>query len=301
MSDRARASAHLGMLLTTLIWGGNFTISKLALREIPPLPFTAIRFLVGSVVFLFLLWRLGRLRWPPAGLGWPLIILGVIGNTLYQLCFIEGLFRTSATDASLILASLPTIVTVSAALLGLEQTTARQRWGVLLATVGVVAIVLRNGVGPGGGDLVGDLLMLAATGCWTIYSLGLRRISGSMPALELTAWTLFTGTPGLLLLGVPGMAALDWGGVSVPGWIAVAYAALLSLTAAYFLWSRSIQALGAGRTAIYSCGVPLVAATVALFLLGEAPTVAHAIGATLIIAGVLLSNRAIRSPIPPAE
>ena len=301
MSDRARASAHLGMLLTTLIWGGNFTISKLALREIPPLQFTAIRFVAGSLVLAIVLLRLDRLRWPPAGMGWPLIILGLIGNTLYQLCFIHGLFRTSATDAALILASLPTMVTVSAALLGLEQTTVRQRWGVVLATTGVVAIVLRNGFGQGGGDLVGDLLMLAATGCWTIYSLGLRRISGSMPALELTAWTLFTGTPGLFLMGLPGLVALDWGGVSVAGWAAVGYAALLSLTAAYVLWSRSIRALGAGRTAIYSCGVPLVAATVALLLLGEQPTLAHALGATLIISGVLLSNRGLVPSTPPPE
>ena len=289
------------MLLTTLIWGGNFTISKLALREIPPLQFTAIRFVAGSLVLAIVLLRLDRLRWPPAGMGWPLIILGLIGNTLYQLCFIHGLFRTSATDAALILASLPTMVTVSAALLGLEQTTVRQRWGVVLATTGVVAIVLRNGFGQGGGDLVGDLLMLAATGCWTIYSLGLRRISGSMPALELTAWTLFTGTPGLFLMGLPGLVALDWGGVSLAGWAAVGYAALLSLTAAYVLWSRSIRALGAGRTAIYSCGVPLVAATVALLLLGEQPTLAHALGATLIISGVLLSNRGLVPSTPPPE
>ena len=301
MPDRSRASAHLGMLLTTLIWGGNFTISKLALREIPPLPFTAIRFVAGSLVLAIVLWRLDRLRWPPAGMGWPLIVLGIIGNTLYQLCFIHGLFRTSATDAALILASLPTIVTVSAGLLGLEQTTPRQRWGVVLATAGVVAIVQRNGLGQGGGDQVGDQLMHSATGCWTVYSLGLRRISGSMPALELTAWTLFTGTPGLLIVGLPGLVALDWGGVSTVGWAAVAYAALLSLTAAYVLWSRSIQALGAGRTAIYSCGVPLVAAIVALLLLGEQPTIAHAIGATLIIAGVLLSNRALVQATPPAE
>jgi drug/metabolite transporter (DMT)-like permease len=122
-----------------------------------------------------------------------------------------------------------------------------------------------------------------------------------MPALELTAWTLFTGTPGLLLAGLPGMMALDWGGVSLAGWTAVAYAALLSLTAAYVLWSRSIQTLGAGRTAIYSCGVPLVAATVALLLLGEEPTLAHAVGAVLIIVGVLLTNRTLAPAVPPAE
>jgi drug/metabolite transporter (DMT)-like permease len=44
-----------------------------------------------------------------------------------------------------------------------------------------------------------------------------------------------------------------------------------------------------------------VAATVALLLLGEQPTIAHALGATLIISGVLLSNRALGPSTPPAE
>lgn len=278
------------MLLTTLIWGGNFSISKLALREVPPLPFTAIRFATASLVMAAALGGLGRLRRPPPGMGWPLVVLGLVGNSLYQLCFIHGLARTTATNSALILASLPTMVTVTAGLLGLEHTTLRQRWGVILATSGVVAVVLARRGQPGGGDLLGDGLMLAGTGCWTAFSLGMRRYAGRMPALDMTAWTMFAGTPVLVVAGLPGIAALEWRTVSPAGWSAVAYAAFLSLTFAYFLWSRSIQQLGAGRTAIYSCGVPLVAAVIAVFLLGERPTLTHAVGALLIVAGVLLSQ-----------
>ena len=278
------------MLFTTLVWGGNFSISKLALREIPPLPFTAIRFVTGLLVMALALGYLGRLRRPPPGLGWPLIGLGLVGNTGYQLCFIHGLARTSATNSALILASLPTMVTVAAAVFGLEHTTTRQRWGVALATTGVVAVVLASNGHAGEGDLLGDLLMLAATCCWTAYSLGIRRVAGRMEALELTAWTLFTGTPGLVLATLPQFYSVAWTTVSLGAWAAVAYSAFLSLTAAYVLWSRSIQQLGPGRTAIYSCGVPLVASVVAILLLGERPMPAHAVGAILIITGVLLSQ-----------
>jgi drug/metabolite transporter (DMT)-like permease len=102
---------------------------------------------------------------------------------------------------------------------------------------------------------------------------------------------MFTGTPALVLAGLPAIAVVEWRAVSVAAWSATAYAALLSLTAAYFLWSRSIQQLGAARTAIYSCGVPLVAAAIAVVLLGERPTPTHVVGALLIVAGVLLSQR----------
>jgi drug/metabolite transporter (DMT)-like permease len=283
------------MLVTTLIWGANFSVVKLALREIPPIPLTGIRFVTGSFLLgLTLIWQ-GRLRRPPAGLLRPLIIYGLIGNTVYQLCFINGLARTSATNSALILASLPTMVTLSAAALGLEHPSRRQFWGVVLATTGVALVVQGRARAGADGGLVGDGLMLAATCCWTAYSLGLRTLSGKLPPLELTAWTLFTGTPGLVVVALPGLLRLEWAAVSPAGWGAVAYSAILSLTAAYFLWSRSIRQLGAGPTAIYSCAVPLVAAVVAILLLGEHPTWLHFAGGALIVSGVLRS-RGVRLP-----
>ena len=274
------------MLLAVLFWGGNFTFSKLALREIPPLPFTALRFAVGAVILVVVLFHRHGVHRPPPPLLRPLILWGVVGNTIYQLCFIHGLARTSAINASLILAGLPTVVTVTAGLLGLEQTSARHRWGLAAATAGVLLVVLARNPGGGPTDLVGDALMLTAIGCWTAYSLGIRTVAGRMNALGLTTWTLLTGTPGLVLAGLPGLVALDWGRVSVTAWVGVGYATLLSLVASYFLWSRSIQAIGAARTAMYSCAVPLVAALIAIGVLGERPTVAHAAGAALIIGGV---------------
>src|SRR3954465_147869 len=55
-------TGDLGMLLVCLIWGLNFSITKLALQSIPPLPFTAIRFTAASG----LLW-LGVPRFEGAG------------------------------------------------------------------------------------------------------------------------------------------------------------------------------------------------------------------------------------------
>jgi drug/metabolite transporter (DMT)-like permease len=283
------------MILTVLFWGGNFTFSKLAIREIPPLPFTALRFAVGAVIVVTVLFHRHGVHRPPPELLKPLILWGVIGNTIYQLCFIHGLARTSATNASLILAGLPTVVTVAGGVLGLEQTSARHRWGLAAATAGVLLVVLARNPGAEPTDLVGDALMVAAIGCWTAYSLGIRTVAGRMNALGLTAWTLLTGTPGLVLVGLPGLVTLDWGRISATAWVGVGYATLLSLVASYFLWSRSIQAIGAARTAMYSCAVPLVAAIIAIGVLGERPTVAHLVGGALIVGGVWVSQW-VRTP-----
>ena len=136
----------LGLLLVVLIWGGNFTATKLAFTDISPLAFTAVRFALGSVLMWLVLARKEGWRLPPRSTWVPLIALGVVGNTIYQLCFMTGLYRTTATNSSLILASMPTVVTVAAGMLGFEQITARQKWALAIATLGVLLVVASRGV-----------------------------------------------------------------------------------------------------------------------------------------------------------
>lgn len=287
----------LGLLLVVLIWGGNFTATKLAFSEIPPLAFTAVRFTFGAVLMWLVLARREGWRLPPRATWLPLILLGVVGNTIYQLCFMTGLSRTTATNSSLILASMPTVVTVAAGLLGFEEVTARQKWALAIATLGVVLVVASRGLTLEGGDLAGDMLMLAAVACWAIYTLGLRTLTGKVSTLALTTWTLITGTPGLLIAGVPEAWRLNWHTVTARGWGGLAYATLLSLVVAYVLWNRGVRQIGPSRAALFTTLTPLVATLTAIVVLGERPGLLHLAGGAMIIAGVLVSRRPVR-PVP---
>lgn len=288
-------SSTLGLLLVVLIWGGNFTATKLALAEITPLAFIAVRFAFGTVLMCLVLVRREGWRLPPRDTWVPLVGLGIVGNTIYQLCFMTGLYRTSATNSSLILASMPTVVTAAAGWLGLERVSARQVWGLAIATLGVVLVLATRGLAPGAGDLTGDMLMLAAVLCWAAYTLGLRTVAGKMSTLSLSTWTLITGTPGLLLVGAPAVRRLDWAAVTARGWGGLAYATLLALLVAYGLWNRGVREIGASRAALLTTLTPLVATLIAIAVLGERPGWLHLVGGAMIIAGVLVSRRPARS------
>lgn len=277
------------MLLAILFWGGNFTASKLAFPYLPPLAFTAIRFTLGSAVLWLLVRRRPGGRDLPAGAGWAVLLLGLVGNTLYQLCFITGLARTTAVNTSLILSAMPTVVTVCAGLLGHEAVTLRQRWALGLATAGVIGIIAAKGLAASPGDWLGDALILGAVGCWTGYTLGLRRLRG-MSALSITMWTMLAGTPGLVLAGMPGLLTVPWAEVTAVAWAGLLYSTLLSLVAAYILWNRGVQHLGPSRAALYSCLTPLIATGIAMLVLGERPTPVHLLGGALILGGVLLGQ-----------
>ena len=293
-------SPQAGLLLVVLFWGANFTALKLAFTQIEPLGLTALRFLLGTAVMAALVYRIeGSLSVPRSAVG-PLVLLGLLGNTLYQLVFVEGLFRTSATNSSLILAAMPVAVTLFAGLLGVERVSRRQVGAVLLAFLGVVIVLAARGMeGVALGAKLGDLLMMLAVVLWTAYTLLMRRFPlQGISSLKITTWTLFTGTPGLVLVGIPSLLRTDWSQVTWAGWGGVLYSSLLSLVAAYLLFNRGVRALGASGAAVYSCLTPLVAAGIAIVALGERPTLVHFVGGGMIVAGVLLSRKPGKTAAP---
>jgi drug/metabolite transporter (DMT)-like permease len=162
---------------------------------------------------------------------------------------------------------------------------------VVVASIGVVVVLLARGGSIGGPLGLGDLLLLAGVVAWTTYTLMMRSWAVPISPLRLTAWTLYTGTPILVLAGLPQLWRTDWGTVTVIGWGGVAYSALLSLVVAYILWNRAVATLGAARTAVYNSLVPFLSAVIAFFVLDERPGPLHVVGGLLIVAGVLLARQ----------
>ena len=286
-----RRAAYSRLLTVVVIWGLNFTISKWSFHEIPPLAFTALRFVLASVLLLALLrHREGTIR-PPRGSIGRLTVLGLIGNTIYQVCFIVGLSLTTVSNSALVLASMPAMVAGLAFAFRLERVTARAAEGLALASVGVVLVVAARGVSFGASTLPGDVLTFGAVICWAVFTLGIRRLAVPMSPLAITTWTVVLATPILVVVGVPSMLRMQCGAVSLLGWGGLIYASVLSLVLAYILWNDSIRAIGASRTAVFSCLTPLVAMSSAVLILHERPTLVQLAGAAAILTGVLLSQR----------
>jgi drug/metabolite transporter (DMT)-like permease len=279
------------MLLVTLIWGANFTVMKLGLAVMPPLAYTGIRFALACVLLWGVLkWREGTVAIPP-GMFWPLVGLGVLGNTVYQIAFTLALAMSSATNCALIISTMPAMVASLGHVTGIEPTTRRMRWGIAIATLGVGLVVAARGVTFDATTLRGDLLAIGATVCWSAYTLGLRRLPRTMSPLAVTAHTTFTGTPGLVLTGLPGILTIEWAALPPVAWGSIAYASVLSLGVAYLLWNASVARVGSSRTAIYMCVTPMIAALVAWAVLGEKLIPLQGGGAVLIVLGVLLTRK----------
>ncbi|HEU5013226.1 MAG TPA: DMT family transporter [Roseiflexaceae bacterium] len=285
------SSNDLPMLLVVLIWGANFSVIKVALADIPPLAFVALRFAIAGTVLGFILWRREGTLLPPRRSWLRLILLGVIGNTLYQVLFVLSLAYTTAANSSLLIAATPALVALFGAAFGIERLTRAIAGGVVLAIAGVALVVVARGVELSSATFLGDMLALVAALCWAFYTLGVRTLSGGMSPLAITTLTTIIGLPGLLLVGGTELVQVAWGEIGLVSWSGIAYSSLLAIVLAYLLWNTSVRNVGSNRTAIFGCAIPLVATLVAWPVLGEQPVLLQGIGALLIVGGVLLTRR----------
>ena len=202
------------LILLTLIWGSNFSVVKTALEEIPPLPFNALRMSLATALFLALVAKTAPDSLP-ARRAWPgLVGLGLVGHFLYQVCFMEGIARTSVANSSLILGATPVVVALLNVVSRRDVPSGWHWLGIGLSLLGVY-LVVGQGARVGTTSLTGDLLMMGAACCWAAYTVGARSMLDRHSALVVTAWTMAVGTALFVPLGLPGLVALEWRVVSL--------------------------------------------------------------------------------------
>ncbi len=279
------------MLCVVLIWGLNFVVLKLALPEFELLAFVAVRFAVATVSLLLLTWwREGNVGCARADF-WRLLGLGLLGNGLYQILFMNGIARTSAGNTSLMLATSPIFVALMSAFLG-ERIPRLAWWGIGLSFVGI-GLIIEGGAGAqlGSEHLLGDLFVLGAAVCWGCYTPLLRPFLKRYSPLKLNMLTMALGTLPLFVLGAPAVTRQPWGQVSAGAWLGLLYTALFGIVAAYLIWNIGVQRAGSARTAVYSNLVPVCALVAAALLLGERIYPLQLVGAAIVIAGIVLTRR----------
>ncbi|GMR12104.1 MAG: EamA family transporter [Gemmatimonadota bacterium] len=283
-----------GLVAMAVIWGINFSVIKVALTEMPPLAFNALRFPMAAAALVMMLRLQGPLRMPDRSDVPRIIALGLIGNVGYQLLFIYGIELTLAGNAALMLATTPVWTLILATLLGLERHGALVWTGVFGALAGMVLVVLGGSqeVAIGSGGPTGDLLMVGSASVWAVYTVGSQDLTRRYGALPVTTWTLGIGAVSLAIIGGPQVAQTDLTALSTSAWLSLFYAGVLSIAVAYLLWYRGVEHIGSSRTSAFSNLVPLVALVVAWLWLGEQPTLTQLGGAAIIIGGVWLTRHA---------
>jgi drug/metabolite transporter (DMT)-like permease len=299
-----RLRAHAALILMVIIWAVNFAVAKLALSRITPLAFNALRFPLAGLALYVLLRVKGPITLPEEGDRLRVFLLGLLGNVVYQQCFIFGLSHTHAGTASVLLAGTPLLTALLSAAVGHEHVSPRVLIGVLCTVLGIGLVVWFQPVqgGETTSTLIGPALMLGASVLWAIYTVGSRGLIKRYGALPVTAWTLWVGAALIPLVGLPSVLRTDFSSFRFFIWAAIVYAGVLSIAVAYLIWYTGVAVLGNTRTSTYSNLVPVLTLIVAWIWLGEVPHPGQLAGAAVIISGVTLAQwQGGRAPAAQAQ
>jgi drug/metabolite transporter (DMT)-like permease len=281
------------LLLMILIWGSNFSIVKVALRDFPEIPFNAMRMVVATIVFLAMIRVTKDDDRPRAAItrqDWlQILLLGIVGTFLYQFCFVGSVRRTSVANGSLIIGTTPIVISLMSAVAGHERIRPLRWAGVLTALLGLY-LVVGHGVDFSAQTLRGDLLMMAGVLCWATYSVASQPILKRHSALVVIGLTFSLGGAMYVLFMTPVLIAFEWGTVSGFSWFLMAASAVLALNLSYWIWYTGLKKLGGSRTSVYSYLTPIVAMVVAALWLGEPISRNQIAGASAIFAGLLITR-----------
>jgi drug/metabolite transporter (DMT)-like permease len=292
------------LLLMTFFWGSNFTVIKAALRELPGPAFNGLRMILAAVVFLGLMARqepLHRSIGRVPRRDWPAIVgLAVVGHGFYQYLFLGGVARTSVANSSLIFGCTPITVGLLSAWVGHERP-GWARWAGTILSLAGIYFVVGHRTGAGHASLTGDLMIVGAMLSWAVYTVGAKPLLARYSPFFVTGLTMSLGTLVYAPLALLWLRGVDLTAVTPAAWAGLLYSSLFSLVAAYVIWYTAVQRVGGSHTAIYSNVVPIVAITVAAFVLQEPVTASTMVGAAAVILGVAVT-RLERPPIPaPVE
>jgi drug/metabolite transporter (DMT)-like permease len=295
-------ATDLLLLLMALIWGVNYAVVKFGTQAFFPLAFNSARMTL-AVTVLFAIVTATRQSLPRGRELLVLLTLGALGNGLYQILFVEGIARTRAGDAALLISASPAFMAIIGWLRGTERTGPQGIVGIALSLTGIALVVFGEASTDGrrGSSLPGDALLIGAALCWSLYSVLLRPYTQRIEGMPLSAVTMLGGLIPLLIVSTPSLTAMHWSNVGRGGWAAVAYSGLFALALAYLFWYRGVSVLGPTRAAMYSNMQPIFALGVAWAALHEAPRAAQLAGAACIIVGLLLTRLREPTVTPPCE
>jgi len=280
----------LSLVLMTLIWGVNFSVVKYGTGLIDPLAYNAVRVALAAASLVLVVMLSGG-GWPSRRAALKLFALGMLGNGLYQVFFVEGIARTRAGDAALLTAASPGLIALIGWMRGLEQTRARGIVGIGLSMTGIGLVVFGSAhASPEQATLLGDLLILCGSVCWAVYTVLLKPHTHDVGGVQLSALTMLGGMVPLLVIAAPAVARARWSSFPGLGWAAVMYSGLGALVVAYLFWYRGVRVLGPTRTAMYSNLQPALGVFIAWAMLNEAPTVWQVVGVAFVISGLLLTR-----------
>ena len=266
----------------TLVWGTNWPLFAIALRELPLFTFRTGVLSMGVVVLGLVMRLRGDSFAVPKG-RWPHLLLGSMMNiTIWNIATSLAVLHIPSGHASVLAYTMPLWVALLGFVVFRQPLNGRLLLAILIGTAAVVALMIPNFQSYASAPQ-GLFWGLFAGFCWAIGTFVVKRTSWPGMGLSLTFWQVAVAWPPIAL----GMAVLDgWPQhmPSAPAILATLYTGAIPMALGTATWFALVKLLPTQVAALSSIAIPIVAVVSGVILLHEplSGLQALAIGSTVV-------------------
>lgn len=282
----------IGLVALTLMWGLNWPMMKLSLRELPALYFRSITMAMGAAWLGVYYMRQGIRMWPQGREWRDIVVLGVPNILLWHSFAILGVQALPSGRASILGFTMPVWTVVLGALFMGVALNRRSVLAMVAALMGI-GLLISHELSALQGQPMGVFWMGLGAISWGFGTLLMRSWRSTIPVQALTVWMMLLSSP---FIGMAAVASETWPSLdlTVWGWISVAYSVLINYGFAQIIWFGMARDLPASTSAMSIMAVPVVGTLSATVVVGEFPhwqDYAAMLCVLLAIAAVLLPHR----------
>jgi drug/metabolite transporter (DMT)-like permease len=278
------------ILLAVMLWGGSFAAMRVTLQSLSPWTVMWIRMMASVLILVPFAGKL-NLRGYRKGDWQFLVPMALLQPCLYFFLESNALRLTTSSQAGVIVASVPLMVSLGAWLFLKEKLGRCTLPGLGMAVAGVVILTLLNNPGgPAVNPVMGNIMEMGAMVCAAANMIMIKHLSKRYNPWMLTALQVVAGA----IFFMPGLGSL----LHTPksAWTLKVVLSLLFLggfvtLGAFGLYNWGMSRIAAFRASAFINLVPVFAVAVGWGLLGESLSTAQCIAALVVICGVWLSQR----------
>lgn len=277
-------------LVAASIWGGMYVVSKVVLEIIPPFTLLTLRLVLGVVTLGIVIALRKKTEFTREQFRVSFLV-GFVGYGVSLAFQFIGTKLSTASNGALVTSATPAFVLLFAPFLLGERSTSRRVIALIVASLGVLAVIDPRTAEFSPSLFQGNLSLLAAALTWALYSVLVRKVSKSADLLASSAVMLAGGIPTSVLFSFLEIRTQEIGEITIGIIGGILFLGIISTAIAMFLWNYAFAELPAAVASLTFFAQPVVGTLLGWFFLSETITPLFITGGVLIGIGILISAR----------
>ena len=295
MNDTRKA--HLFLLAAQIIYALNYSIAKdLMLTFIGPAGLVFMRVSGACILFWTLSLFMEKEKVPTSHL-LKFMLLAVFGVACNQLCFIYGLHLSRPINSAIIMTINPIVVTIFTLLVLKERFSFLKITGLALGICGALTLLLSSGKSfqINNQTALGDCFTLINACSWAVFVVMAKPYMQQYKTVTVMKWIFLFGFFLVLPFGLNDIKQVDFSIFTFHAWFALLFVIIGTTFLAYLLNTYALKSLSPSTVSAYIYLQPFLAITFALLLKKDELSPLKVVAGMLIIAGVYLVGRKVKS------